>query len=263
MPFNELSSVLLKGWTGTAALMAGLWLFARAKRNAGVVDVGWALSLGALAAYYAAVGPGSPERRLLTAALPAVWSLRLVAYLGPRVLSEEKGEDARYRDLRAKWGDRADRNFFFFFQAQALLNVFLSLPFLVCAFDARPGWDGQAAAACLLLAIAVVGEALADRQLSAWRAAPENAGKTCRAGLWRYSRHPNYFFEWLHWWCYPLLALGAPYGWVALIGPALMLFFLLKITGIPATEARALKSRSDYAEYQKTTSAFIPWFPGA
>ncbi len=91
---------------------------------------------------------------------------------------------------------------------------------------------------------------------------PENRGKTCRAGWWRYSRHPNYFFEWLHWWTYVVLAAGAPYWWVTLGAPATMLYFLLFVTGIPPTEAQALASRGDdYRRYQQTTSVFIPWFP--
>jgi len=116
-------------------------------------------------------------------------------------------------------------------------------------------------AGVLVWVIAVAGEALADAQLARYRSVPANRGRTCRVGLWRASRHPNYFFEWLHWWSYVLLATGSPLWWATLIGPALMLYVLLKVTGIPATEAQAVLSRPDYAEYQRTTSAFIPWFP--
>jgi len=110
--------------------------------------------------------------------------------------------------------------------------------------------------------VSVAGEAIADRQLAGFRADPANRGKTCRTGLWRYSRHPNYFFEWVHWWSYVLLGLGSPYWLVTILGPALMLVFLFKITGIPATEERALLTRGeDYRNYQRTTSPFFPWFP--
>ena len=113
-------------------------------------------------------------------------------------------------------------------------------------------------------AIGVAGEAVADAQLARFRADPGHRGRTCRAGLWRYSRHPNYFFEWLTWWAYVAIAWGAPHGWVALFGPAVMLLFLFKVTGIPYTEAQALRSRGDdYRAYQRTTSAFVPWFPRA
>jgi steroid 5-alpha reductase family enzyme len=110
----------------------------------------------------------------------------------------------------------------------------------------------------------VAGEALADRQLAAHRRDPANKGKTCRSGLWRYSRHPNYFFEFLHWFAYVFLAVGMGIGWIAasLIGPAVMLVFLYRVTGIPYTEAQALRSRGeDYAEYQRTTSPFLPLPP--
>ena len=111
--------------------------------------------------------------------------------------------------------------------------------------------------------MALAGESAADRQLEAFRRDPANRGKTCRVGLWRVSRHPNYFFEWLVWVAYFVFALASPWGWVTIYCPALMLFFLFRVTGIPATEAQALKSRGeDYRQYQRTTSAFFPWFPG-
>ena len=118
-------------------------------------------------------------------------------------------------------------------------------------------------AAIGIFAISLIGESIGDRQLAAFRKLADNRGKDCRVGLWRYSRHPNYFFEWLHWFAYPLLAAGlGELAWMTLIGPGLMLLFLLKITGIPPTEKRALQSRGEqYREYQRTTSAFVPWFP--
>jgi steroid 5-alpha reductase family enzyme len=118
------------------------------------------------------------------------------------------------------------------------------------------------AAALFIGALAVVGESIADGQLARFRADPANRGRTCREGLWRYSRHPNYFFEWIHWWAYVPLAASSAWWPATLAGPALMLFFILYVTGIPPTEERALLSRGDdYREYQRTTSAFFPWFP--
>jgi steroid 5-alpha reductase family enzyme len=112
-----------------------------------------------------------------------------------------------------------------------------------------------------LAAVAIVGEYLADSQLARFKHDPENKGKTCQIGLWHYSRHPNYFFQWLLWVAIALYATSSPNGLFAWIAPVLMLYFLLFVTGIKATEERALVSRVDYAEYQKRTSAFIPWFP--
>jgi cyclopropane-fatty-acyl-phospholipid synthase len=109
--------------------------------------------------------------------------------------------------------------------------------------------------------IAVAGEASADRQLSRFKAEPDHRGKVCRDGWWRYSRHPNYFFECLHWLTYVILAWTSPWLWVTLIPPLAMAWLLLKVSGIPLTEAQTARSRPDYAEYIRTTSALIPWPP--
>jgi len=149
-----------------------------------------------------------------------------------------------------------------FFQAQALLDVLLGLPFLLAAWNPTAGLHPLEWAAAALWLAAWVGESVADGQLRRFKARAESAGLTCREGLWRFSRHPNYFFEWLVWVAYLLLALTAPWGWTAILGPALMLYFLLRVTGIPYTEAQSLRSRpEDYARYQRETSPFIPWFP--
>jgi len=251
--------LLLLGWVLAAAMMAALWLLQRARRDAGVVDVGWAAGLGLLAILYAAAGGGDPLRRVLVAVMAGAWSLRLTWHLlADRILG--KPEDGRYQTLRARWGRRARARFFLFFQVQAVADVVLSLPFLV-AMRGGVALGAAGIAGVTVWVVAVLGEALADAQLARFRANPANRGTTCRIGLWRASRHPNYFFEWLHWWSYVLLAAGSPGWWLALIGPALMLYFLLKVTGIPVTEAQAVLSRPDYAEYQRTTSAFSPWFP--
>ena len=180
--------------------------------------------------------------------------------LSDRVL--EGPEDGRYQRLRESWGERFQARMLVFFQGQALLAVLFSLPPLVAMGAVRPRLDLLDAAGALLWLAAVGGEVLADRQLAAHRADPANRGRTCRRGLWRYSRHPNYFFEWLHWWAYALIAWGAPFFWVTVAAPFVMLIFVLFISGIPPTEARALASRGeDYRRYQRSTSAFFPWFP--
>jgi steroid 5-alpha reductase family enzyme len=110
--------------------------------------------------------------------------------------------------------------------------------------------------------LSVPNEALADWQLSRFRDRPENSGRACRDGWWRYSWHPNYFFEWLHWWTYVALGVRAPGWWVNVTAPTLMLFFILRVTGIGPTEQQALSRRGeDYRDYQRTTSVFIPWPP--
>ncbi len=257
------TTLLLAGWVVCAAIMLALWLRQRRTGNATAVDVAWAANLGILAVLYAATSDGLPARRLLVAVVAVAWSARLTWHLYADRIRGEKQEDRRYRDLRAGWGRHADRNFFIFYQAQALLDVVLSVPFLLASANGAPQLHPLEITGTLLLIVALAGETIADRQLARHRSDAARRGRTCRSGLWRYSRHPNYFFEWLHWFAYPLLAIGlGPTAWVAFLGPALMLVFLLKITGIPPTEQRALQSRGErYREYQQTTSAFFPWFP--
>lgn len=254
-------SLILAGWFLLAAFQHLLWKYQRKYRDAGVVDVGWAAGLGFLALLYAALATGDPVRRMIVGSLGGIWGFRLAYYLlRDRVIGKE--EDGRYKALREHWGECADRNFIFFFQAQAALDVVLSIPFLVIAFDPRPELSGWVFVGCAVWLLSVVGETVADSQLAEFRSNPANKGKTCRRGLWRYSRHPNYFFEWMHWFSYALIAVGAPYAWAAWIGPLIMYVFITKFTGIPYTEKQALKSRGDdYRQYQATTNALIPWFP--
>lgn len=241
-------------------IQAALWLVYRRTDRADWVDAGWAGSLGLLAILYGGLGPGGGPRRLLVAALGGMWGLRLALHLARRIARGP--EDGRYTQLKTEWGTGLPLKFFLFFQFQALLAVFLSLPFLWASLD--PSRDlGFAAWSGAALAIAsIAGEALADRQLRRFKADPGNHGRVCREGLWNLSRHPNYFFEWLIWVAFTLLAWSSPWGWSSLLCPALMLHFLLRVTGIPATEAQSLRSRGEaYARYQREVSAFVPWFP--
>lgn len=247
------------GWAGVAVLMALFWLLQRRTGDAGIVDVVWSVGVGVLAWWFAWQADGLAARRILIAALAGLWSLRLAAYLLRRVL--RMPEDGRYQKLRAQWGQKTQRNLFLFFQFQAVWSVLFAAPMLIAARNSEPlGPLGLLGVA--LWVVSIAGETIADRQLARFRNDPTTKGKVCRRGLWRYSRHPNYFFEWIHWWAYVALGLGAPYGYLTLAGPALMLLFLFKVTGIPPTEANALASRGQaYREYQRTTSVFVPWPP--
>lgn len=252
--------VILTGWAAMALVVLVFYFVQRRTKNAGIVDFVWAAGVGGLALFYAAAASGAPARRILLASFAAIWSFRLASYLlVDRVLG--KPEDGRYQMLRQNWGDKAFPFFLAFFQIQALWAVMFSIPFLPVVYS-QDTLGGLDLLAVLVWLIAVGGETLADRQLARFRADPKNRGKTCRTGLWRYSRHPNYFFEWIHWFTYVCLGLNSPYWLVTLMGPVVMLLFLYKVTGIPYTEKRALQSRGDdYRRYQQTTSAFIPWFP--
>lgn len=241
--------------------MVLLWRRQRRTENANAVDAGWAGLIGFAAGVYALAGDGLGLRRLAIAALVGFWSIRLTSYLVRARVLGEASEDGRYAALRRSW---SQRTFFVFFQAQALLAVVLSVPFLVIAMNPAPTMAVLEWCGIVVCLGAFVGETIADKQLDAFRARPENRGTTCRAGLWRYSRHPNYFFEWLTWCGWALFALPAPYGAAGLISPLLMYLSIVKVTGIPPTEAQALRSRGeDYRRYQETTNAFFPWFPKA
>jgi steroid 5-alpha reductase family enzyme len=256
---TQMARVALDSFAIVSALMAVLWTVHLAIRNAAIVDVGWAAGLPAIAVFAAWRLDGGPRAWIL-ASMVGAWGLRLAAYLlKARVIGH--GEEGRYVELRRSWKTHVAAKFFLFFQAQAVLDVVLAGPFLLVARHAgSPGAIEWIAA--MLWSVALVGEVVADRQLDRFKRDPATRGRVCDIGLWRYSRHPNYFFEWLVWVAYALYASGSPLGGLAWISPALILFFLLRVTGIPATEAQALRSRGDaYRAYQRRTRVFVPWFP--
>ena len=242
------------------ALMLLIWWVALRINNLGIVDIAWAFAFAPVAVFFAATTHGDLTRRWLIAGMAALWSLRLGTYLYFRVMSHHPKEDTRYAEMRAKWGKNLKLQVLIFFQLQAVLIALLSIPFLIACLNERPGispveWLGVA-----IWLIAVVGEGIADWQLKQFKA-KNNRAPVCQDGLWNYSRHPNYFFEWLIWVGFFVFALGSPLGCATIYCPALMLFFLLRVTGIPLTESLAVKSKGDaYREYQRTTSEFIPWF---
>lgn len=248
-----------------AALCTGfglLYLLARWVNNYGLVDIAWSYAFGALAAFYALAGPGWPVRRALVAALAVLWSARLGTHLAVRVIGHHPVEDGRYRQLRLDWSANFTAKMAGFFQMQAVSVVLLGAAFLVACLNPAPALHPLEIAGTALWLVALSGEALADSQLAAFKRSPASKGRVCDAGLWRYSRHPNYFFEWLIWVAFFVFALGSPWGWVGIVGPASILYLLLRVTGIPMTEEQSIRSRGDaYRRYQQTTSAFVPWFP--
>jgi len=239
-------------------VMTGLWARQRVTKNATSVDVAWALGIAAQTALLAALAQGAPARRAVIAGLVLLWAARLGGHLY-RDRVRAGTEDGRYARFRREWSQSA---FYGLYLLQGALVFLLPLTFLGALQSGRPFPGLLDAIGLALWTLSLAGESLADRQLARFRADPANKGKTCRRGLWRYSRHPNYFFEWLIWCAYAPLALGTPLWWTALLGPALLLFLLLKVSGIPPTEAQALASRGeDYRAYQCSTPAFFPWFP--
>jgi steroid 5-alpha reductase family enzyme len=199
---------------------------------------------------------------LLAAALALLWAARLGAYILKRTHGIAH-EDARYARFRAEWGDAFERRMLGLLLVQAVLALPLAVAVGLAAWCPVPLGASSLLAIAIALA-AVAGEGLADRQMHRFRSDPANKGKVCDAGLWRWSRHPNYFFEWLYWLAYPALALAGfwPWGWLAFIAPAMMYILLTRISGIPMLEREMLESKGEaYRAYQQRVSAFFPLPP--
>jgi steroid 5-alpha reductase family enzyme len=247
---------------GLCVAFAVCYALCRRVDNYGFVDVAWSFAFGPVAIFYAWNAEGWYLRRFIIAALAVLWSVRLGSHLLKRVAGHHPAEDGRYVQLRRDWAGNFAPRMFGFFQLQAASVMLLSIPFLLPTLNPSVGFHALEVAGVVLWFVALLGEATADAQLAAFKRNPANRGRVCDVGLWRYSRHPNYFFEWLIWVAYFIFALGSPWGWLAIIGPASILYLLLRVTGIPLTEQQSLRSKGEaFRRYQETTSAFIPWFP--
>ncbi|MBS0481756.1 MAG: DUF1295 domain-containing protein [Proteobacteria bacterium] len=247
-----------------SATMIGAWLIALRTGRSGWIDAIWSFATGAFGAAAAVIPLAESQismRQVFVAILALFWSLRLGLHISIR--TARGGDDPRYKQLREEWGGAFKRRLFWFLQIQALAAFALALSIMLAAHNPAPGlgiadWTGFA-----VLIVAVVGETIADRQLSAFRSNPANKGKVCDVGLWGISRHPNYFFEWLGWLAYAIIAIdltGAyPWGWLALAGPLLMYWLLVHASGIPPLEAHMLRSRGKaFRDYQQRVNAFWP-----
>jgi steroid 5-alpha reductase family enzyme len=250
---------LLEAWALCAAVQAVLWTIAQRTKNAAIVDVGWAGTFTLVVGLYAVTSRAPTRVWLPLAILVVAWSVRLTAYLISRGAATGP-EEGRYVDLRARWGAKASRRFFVFFQVQAALTALLSAAFVV-PFVAAEGSPGVLRPVGLVIgACALIGEAIADAQLARWKKDPANRGRVCDVGLWSVSRHPNYFFEWCVWIGFAVycLAFGA-WGLLGLFGQAIIVASIFGVTGIPPTEAQAIRSKGDaYRAYQHRVSRFIP-----
>lgn len=245
-------------WAAVAVIMTLVWLWALKIKNNGVVDIFWAFNFTVIALIVWAMADGLPARKDLVCALAGLWSLRLGIYLLIRVGSHLKEEEGRYKQLRQEW---SDGKFFGFFQMQAFSNVMLSIPFFIIALNPASQLSTMEYAGAVLWLLCIIGEGVSDWQLQHFKKQPENKGKVCQYGLWNYSRHPNYFFQFSIWISVLIFALPSSYGWLALICPLSIGYLIFKVTGIPMTEEQAVRSKGEaYKEYQRTTSVFVPWF---
>jgi steroid 5-alpha reductase family enzyme len=248
-----------EAWAIAATIQLVLWLVQQRTRNAGIVDLGWALSFTPVALLFAWRSTSCACGWGVLLAIVLAWSLRLGGYLTARGAASAP-EEGRYKDLRARWGARASVKFFVFFQAQAALVAILSTAFAVPFVVEPTSWLPRAIGGAISIA-GIAGEAIADAQLARFKR--ENTGKVCDVGLWSWSRHPNYFFEWCVWIGYAIygLAFGS-WGLIAVGGQLLIVASIFGVTGIPPTEKQAIRSKGDaYRDYQRRVSRFVPMPP--
>lgn len=243
-----------------AALMVGTWLVSLVLRNASIVDITWGLGFVVVAWVSALRADAASGAASVLVAMVTVWGLRLGVYLFWR--NHGNGEDYRYVAMRRRWGKR----FWLIslatvFVLQGALMWIVSLPVQVAHVgDAR---DGALAGVALVIglalyAIGLLFEVVGDAQLARFKADPTNEGKVMRSGLWRYTRHPNYFGDACVWWGVGIVAQAVTGTWWALLGPLVMNILLLRVSGVALLERSLRKRKPDYAEYVRTTSAFVP-----
>jgi len=250
-----------EAWLVCAVIQLVLWFVQERTRNAGIVDVGWAASFTAVAALFGVTADTSRASFLPIGLVVVLWSTRLASYLVTRGAATGT-EEGRYVTLRQRWALHANKRFFVFFQAQAALAAVLSIAFVVPFVT--EAWDNGALRilGVIMSLGGVFGEAMADAQLARWKRDPANRGKVCDTGLWSYSRHPNYFFEWTVWIGFAIYGLAFTGGWIAFVGQAIILASIFGVTGIPPTERQAIQSKGEaYRQYQRRVSKFVPMPP--
>jgi steroid 5-alpha reductase family enzyme len=252
-----------------SALMGIAWVVQQRTGNSGWVDTIWTFAVGltgAGSALWPVAGEMPNPRQWLVAALVAIWSLRLGVHIAIRTAGVT--DDPRYAAFAKEWGVHSARRMFVFLQNQGLGSIPLVFAIFVAARFPISTLRPQDYVGAAILFVAIAGEAWAGTQLKRFREQPANEGRVCDAGLWRWSRHPNYFFEWFGWLAYPVIAISVDYplqyprGWATLPAPAFMYWILVYVTGIPPLEAQMLRSRGDrYRAYQSRTSVFFPMPP--
>ncbi len=251
-------------WLIALPFMAGLalvaWAVATARRNAGLLDIFWSLFLLLAAVIYALNSPDPGARALLTLALVAAWSLRLACYLAAR--NWNAPEDHRYRAIRARNEPGfAWKSLYLVFGLQAVLAWLVAAP--LAAAIGTPGPPGALEVAGAALAFfGIVWETIGDAQLARFKASAANAGRVMDRGLWRYSRHPNYFGEFCVWWGFYAIALGTG-AWWTVLSPLLMSVLLLRVSGVRLLEKDIGERRPAYRDYIARTNAFFPGPPKA
>ena len=259
----QVLAVLIVIAAALSAIMSGAWFIQQRTGNSGWIDTVWTFGLGFVGAASALAPTGMPwqPRQFIVAVFAALWAARLGLHIAAR--TTKISDDPRYADLIKGWGTDAPRQMFILLQKQALVSIPLAFAMFLAAHNPTPGFGLRDLTAILIMLIAVTGEGLADWQLQTFKANPANKGGINDIGLWRYSRHPNYFFETFGWLAYPVLAIdltgGYPWGFAALLAPACMYWLLVYVSGIPPLEDHMLRTRGEqFRAYQRRTNAFFP-----
>ena len=258
---SALVSMWLSGLAAALALVLLVWLVSLVRRDASIIDIFWGPGFAVLAWVYAAWGEGWTPRKALTLGLVTLWGVRLAVHILWR--ARGKGEDYRYREMREKHGPRFWWvSLFTVFLLQGLLLWLISTPLLQSLRAAEPQrWTAFDLAAVVLFVVGFLFEAVGDFQLARFRSDPANRGKVLRTGLWRYTRHPNYFGDAVVWWSFFVLAVGTPGALWTIFSPVLMTFLLVRVSGVSLLEQKLRRTRSAYDEYVANTNAFLPWPP--
>ena len=231
------------------------WLASLIKRDVSIVDSMWSLMFLICTLFYLDINDSVSPRALLVLGLMVVWSLRLAAYITWRNWGE--GEDYRYQRMRQDNSPHFDiKSIYIVFGLQAALAWFISLPLLAAATSNSPLGALDIVGVVVWL-IGFIFESVGDYQLARFRADPANKGRVLNTGLWRYTRHPNYFGDFCVWWGFYLIALSAG-GWWSIASPLLMSFLLLKVSGVAMLEKNISGRRPEYADYIAKTNAFFP-----
>jgi steroid 5-alpha reductase family enzyme len=269
MTAAEFASGLLAIAVALSLVMSFAWVVEQRTGNSGWIDTIWTFGLGAVGIACAllpisADSAANSRRRWLVAVAVALWALRLGLHISLRTAGIV--DDPRYAALRKSYGSQASWQMWLLVQKQALVSIPLALAVFLAAHNPASAMRLQDYLAIVVFTVAIAGEALADQQLRQFRRASSVSGGMCEVGLWRWSRHPNYFFEWLGWFGYPLFAITPfdtyPWGWLAFLAPACMYWLLVHVSGIPPLEHHMLQTRGQaFRAYQARTNAFFPGWP--
>ncbi len=258
---DSIADFALPGLVAALLLTTLVWLLSLVRRNASIIDIFWGLGFVMLAWLYRGQAPLESFRQTLVPILVTLWGVRLAGYILWRNWGE--GEDYRYAAMREKWGARFPLlSLFIVFWLQGVLFWIVAMPLLQIQLSRTPaGWTWLDAVGCLLFAVGLFFEAVGDYQLARFKADPANRGKVMDSGLWRYTRHPNYFGDAALWWGLGCFALATRGSLWTLVGPVLMSFLIVKVSGVALLEKGLGDTKPKYREYVRKTSSFFPWPP--